>query len=556
MSDAIGVLSRVNDPEPAPAAESIRCPHCEAELRNTRAEPGQTLRCLNCGKRFVPVTMEVTAGPDAPATSNVVRFSREVRTPGYWLLRIPAILCCIIGTFVAVMILYSYFERRSYVRFRDLAFLSYVPLLAVGGFVLLWLTKSLADIDNSLSRLLERRSPGSAELPPLTGSSLPYILPLAVIGGVMPLVAVGANERFDEVIGYSIWGAAMFLVAFALEDVRQYLWRQRELCARVLKADAFQERANPSTFATAFILLGLALLNLILFERVSNSEKPIFVFGALTLFGGALSLGRLDSQFSRVAVAWQPSKAPLEPHFLLSRIFWYAGLCGALLFGFLCYHVNIIALNNLSLAPKLSSLAGDKVFQILLTAVIMSVVTAIGAFFIYHRVWRPASTLPRLTRFLAMFPVFWATFAALVLIGIWVTQSRSGYRSGELAAGLLAASSAFVAAIWVSDFMTRWAVWRHGMQRALNVATEAAPLKQYQSRFILGVAGLVIVQFISITLEFSDSVRYWRRTEELCLIPLALGLFHYPTLWCASLLNEMWRGNATLNADVIPAADE
>jgi len=547
MSDAIGVLPRVTEPVPeTPAAETIRCPHCEAELRNARAEPGQALRCLNCGKRFVPVAGSAASQSEDSATSrSPLRGTRDVRTPGYWLLRIPAILYCVIGSFITVMVLFNYFERRSNIRFRDLAFLSYVPLLSIGGFALLWLTKSLADLDNALSRLLERRSPGNADLPPLSGSSLPYILPLAVIGGIMPIAAVGMNESFEEIIVYAVWGAAIFLIAFTLEDVRQFLWRQSELCVRLLKLPASAGRMTPSTLSFAFVILGTALVILLSFERVSN-EKPFFIFGLFCLIGGAISLGRLDSQFSRVAAAWRGefSLSP-EPFFLSSRIFWYAGLCCAIAFGFAAYSAARDFGNDFEVNS-----------QVAVTCLVTSATSGLAAFIIYYRIWQPAATLPWRSRLLCLFPILWAMLGVALFTTLWVTRTRTSLRASELSAGLLAAASAFFAALWVGDFLVRCMVWRRDMQRALGVLDEAAQLQNYQWRFILGTVGLVVVQILSISLEFfSTSQSFWNRMEEMFLIPLALGLFHYPTLWFVALLNEMWRGHATLNADVQTVED-
>lgn len=556
MNDTIGVLPRVTDSElPAPefrappvptAVTDVRCPHCEAELRNAQVEAGQALRCLNCGKRFVPLPI-ITASGEVSHSPREYRGPRDIKTPGYWLLRAPAAIACFVACATCLMILVSYAQSASRVRFRDLAFLSYVFLLPVGGFLLLWITQMMAKVDAGMAALLERQKPGSADLPPMSGSSLPYILPLAVCGGIAPILSFSMTTNSDEMIVFSICGVALFFVAFALEDVRQFLWRQREFRARLSGTSQPQTTTNTwSILALSGVLFAMACVGA--FMRFRNNDAPFLLMSSVGLLAAAYSLGRLDSMFIRVARTRsgdESNSSVRTPFFLESRFFWIV-TCFGILFFYLIGHY----------AEKRMERSAEELYFIF-GGLMLGPILGLAAFLIRYRVYAVCSKWPLFTRWMAMFPIAWATLGVTFFIAMWIDKGLYGDFL-ELGIGFLLSASAVFVSIWISDFLVSMMYWRRELERAANISSDSLPLRPYQSRFIAATILMVGVQALVISLELFGSIGRWGgiRLEEIFLAPLALGLFHYPTLWFLAQLRELWHAHTALSAAVAEPAPE
>jgi hypothetical protein len=227
----VSALAHVPPSEPAPLVlESVTCPSCEAVLKNVRIEAGATLRCLNCGKRFAPVLAGSTDSSPIAAAGVALTVAAPVREPGsvgYWLLRIPAILLCSAAVLITgLSICFGHF----YGRFEEIVLWSYLPLLPwTGGFLFL-ISRSLSRVDAGGVRAGWKCNSLKSAIPPVPGSSLPYVAPIAIAGGILPVICVRADPGSIEsaLIGTLI-GGALFYIGFAIEDLRQFIWRQEYL---------------------------------------------------------------------------------------------------------------------------------------------------------------------------------------------------------------------------------------------------------------------------------------------------------------------------------------
>ncbi|MCY3021521.1 MAG: hypothetical protein NTW87_21110 [Planctomycetota bacterium] len=177
-------------------AATATCPACGAVLRNVRVEPGARVRCLNCGKRFAP-----EHGQDARATDHGrdAHATGAPRGAGYWLLRIPAAIVCAAGLVGTPLLMFTFIGAlavfRRGIRIEEFAGLLYMPLLAWQGVVLVFLTASLARVDAGGVLAAWRAGIIKGSLPAMPGSSLPYIAPLAVTGGLLPVVVICVSEN-------------------------------------------------------------------------------------------------------------------------------------------------------------------------------------------------------------------------------------------------------------------------------------------------------------------------------------------------------------------------
>jgi hypothetical protein len=119
---------------PAALPDALPCPSCNATLRKPTVDPGGRIRCLNCGTRFTPPTAQKNE-PDAPPPPAP---PPRPASPGYWLLRVVAIIACIAALILTPLIMYEAFWRSNFrpLRFDDLMALSYVPLIPWGAVIL------------------------------------------------------------------------------------------------------------------------------------------------------------------------------------------------------------------------------------------------------------------------------------------------------------------------------------------------------------------------------------------------------------------------------------
>ncbi|HYG77082.1 MAG TPA: hypothetical protein VEK08_18905 [Planctomycetota bacterium] len=214
-------MSEANPSEATLNAESsIECPACGAVLRNVSAE--QSLRCLNCGKRITAQREE------APAEVIAAR----PQSPGYWLLRIPATILLIATSALAAVIVWNelplLIQSTSLRRINEFL---YVALLPFTGAALHLIARAFNRLDAASVYWAWKRGCIRDALPAPEGSSLPFIAPLAVSGGLTPIIVltVSGNTEARVVVIAGIFGALGVMAGFALEDLRQFCSRQLAL---------------------------------------------------------------------------------------------------------------------------------------------------------------------------------------------------------------------------------------------------------------------------------------------------------------------------------------
>ena len=167
---------------------------------------------------------------------------REPGSAGYWLLRVLTVMifgASVFGFLISLITIYNISSASSQCGFGlyEVTLLLYLPLWPLAGIFLLLLTRSMARIDAGMVKLAWRSGMLKQPISGISGSSLPYIAPLALGGGYLPIFMVQCGAEQGEVIVGSIVGALLFYLGFALEDVRQFISRQ-DAMARICGAFA------------------------------------------------------------------------------------------------------------------------------------------------------------------------------------------------------------------------------------------------------------------------------------------------------------------------------
>lgn len=282
---------------------SVVCPNCGAKLRNTTAEHGAKIRCLNCGNRFAVDGAGTIQLPESGAQNTPRKaVAREPRAAGYWLLRVPAVIWIAASTLIFLisvvsyisMVVYSYSNRSGGWRFmwEMLMPLLYLPLLPLSAVYFYVIATAMGKTEAAMLKALWQRGVLKDLLPAMTGSSLPYIGPLAV-GSGMILAAFSAQaiqlrqgRAIDELVPISIMAVAGFLVAFMCEDVRQFFSRQKSIADSCVKLDSAAEMPPQRRFSllgaiaaagSVLLTIGLgviaALSNLATYENMQTYMK-------------------------------------------------------------------------------------------------------------------------------------------------------------------------------------------------------------------------------------------------------------------------------------------
>jgi hypothetical protein len=483
--------------------ESVTCPSCDAVLRNVSVQPGATVRCLNCGKKFTPAG--ASAAPDAAAINAPAQskapLGREPRAAGYWLLRIPAILY-LTGTLFgfAIMILNAS-SVIPFSGFQNLIWLSYWPLIPAAGTLVFLLTRSMARIDASGVFLAWRSGVISDSLPPVTGSSLPYIAPLAITGGALPIFCIRAfpDDSGAAVVG-AIYGALLFYAGFALEDVRQFIWRQETLakksCER-MGVDTSLINEHEIVGGTGLLLGGVfvsaAIVILsIVFEsyswRSNNREAvlPIFL---------AIGIGVISVSMTILGMAWDRAVA------------WWQLAAG--------------------IADKLQS--GDEPIRYIKNNM-----------YIWEKV---VNKLPDGMRRMVLAPIIW-TLCGAIWMSLMVLSNEIRVRGWEMSVMLFSCIGGACLACWMARFLAQLARWRRVQEKVWrHFQLSSKPVKAATNPFYMTVvSGIAILAFIEcglFSIFIADNVlRFGRFNLETIGLPLLLFMMHYPTLWFAVVLRQ------------------
>ena len=329
---------------------SVECPGCGAKLRNASAGPDAKIRCLNCGIRFTPFQAS-NATPLAEATHESAAQPddskpkiREPKSAGYWLLRIPAILyaagitCVFVGSVITT--LYAlFFQNSSYRGQTDgyLFALLYLPLMPLSAYYFFVTTRALARLETRTLKAAWNEKLIQNSLPGAPGSSLPFILPLAVGPIVLFIISVVKTMKLSyyysarDVLPSGIASAACFFLAFMIDDLRQFIWRQKAMADACAPVAATRSNARsdsqfpwlgllPAATIIAFTLFFVAIAydSEIRYQSRSsttlNYETNIIMSIAMfSAFGCAATFFLTGRNFHIATNAWWES-AEIEPH--------------------------------------------------------------------------------------------------------------------------------------------------------------------------------------------------------------------------------------------------
>jgi hypothetical protein len=301
--------------EPAPTA-TLECPSCKATLQKVSITAGVRVNCLRCGARFYPAGIggpNETAADSAPDGTKTV--AREPKSPGYWLLRIPAAILCVAGIFIAALIAWTEVPKGTLTIYFWLA-ASFVPLLPLAGLLAFFGARSLARVDAGLSRLLWKKAILTEPLPAMRGSSLPYIGPLAVVGGLLPLFRfIFIEQTPQELIRGAIPGALLFFAGFMAEDLRQFAWRQTSLADHIARRSA-QSPPRPGDPVSRWTgwasVIGFGSLTLceiyLAHHSTMNSygRQDLMLYSMLALLFGGLAVtgAKLSADWDLATACW------------------------------------------------------------------------------------------------------------------------------------------------------------------------------------------------------------------------------------------------------------
>jgi hypothetical protein len=312
--------------------EKITCPGCGTEFSKPWVAADGSWRCLSCLKTFKVAEPEErgengASAPSLPApqssTSKPLAWGAPPRQTNYgfwqisaWLLLGAIVLTCGYGFYSAsVFADFSFFE----VWLLQIA-IALQAFTLIGSAVLFLLLANLSTaIDRNYVRLLWNLGLWKEEIPPFSGSNLPYILPTAVLGGLIIQASMsdiveptnGVPEKMGTMLFYSFYsspffqlflGFAIMCVGFALSEIFRFIYRLKCASLMVRKNPDFLKAARklkqPNNFAVGLLfhaIIGFFLAQLLAWIPSENRFDP---HGDLySLVKGTLSAGVLVSVY-------------------------------------------------------------------------------------------------------------------------------------------------------------------------------------------------------------------------------------------------------------------
>lgn len=306
----------------------VECPSCGTPLRNAQPGPDAHIRCPNCGKRFA-VAAPASPG-EAPAASSAsapgVPPGREPAAGSYGLVLASCTLLLAGLLAAGLPLIYRALWVPSF-RFGAVqGVASYLYYLGAGfglpllGFACVRAARQFAPADGLAVRVAWRLGAMAEPLPPLKGSSLPYILPFGVSGGLMLLMSLvtvaGGGFRGDE--WYTVGGmvlASLLLLFFGLSlgDARRFLWRMEQTALRLCTQAGqplppplpFALRALPWIWRTGvFVMLAIVAKQISAWRFFVRKDVAVYLALALLLVGGAYSMAHIARDAARTLAAW------------------------------------------------------------------------------------------------------------------------------------------------------------------------------------------------------------------------------------------------------------
>ena len=487
--------------EPAPLElDSVRCPKCDSELRKITVARGGKINCLQCGARFSPPAAAFEHGAPstesgAAATPEKVLPGREPKSPAYWLLRIPAILGLIAGVIFTIAMAVAFWRNFNYFyamtatrQFEELLVYSYVPLAFSGGFLALAWTQSLARIDTGLMHKAWKAGVVREPLPAPQGSSLPYIAPLGLVGGLMPVLALmlNPNEK-DSVIFAALFGAVVFYFGFASEDLRQFFWRQQKLGAKYMNFKWGGQ--NPSGLGTRAFAAA---------------------FGCLALVFGWIALNSMEHSY-------QSSE-------LLIAGFGFA-ICAAL------------------------GVTAVVILRLWESAVETWAMAAASA---RHPGGFGSTVYPRWIAWMIRIPYIWAAYGAVYMACLCF--SNDGPSSREIIPVCLSLLSGLALCVGFSALMWTVARWSASISWIFGADQKTPSKPGFSARLVRYTILYSLCQALALSFYFIQEFTRWGfRWQQVMVIPLLVGMIHYPTLWIATVAAEFLKVERQLSTTTVDA---
>lgn len=497
-------LASVAPPAPItpPELTTLKCPSCEATLQKVSITPGVKINCLHCGAKFFPPNATGATDDGESAVGELAAPAvREPKSPGYWLLRIPAAIALFAGLFITALIAWDQRHLHGADRLDFWWGASYVPLIALAGtFAFLW-SRSLARIDVGWTHRFWKKGLLREPLPPMPGSSLPYIAPLAVVGGFYPVFCFAfghtvVDEGGPVLIG-GLFGGLLFLLGFMAEDIRQFAWRERATAEKIAPPTELDRHRPYGSKVYAYTGIACAA-----------------GFGGLALLTAYSACDYWQRNIGYRYESWALNQTRMM--ICMSLAFAACAITGFLL----CRDWDRAVASWLRVAAKSSRQSGNPHFYA-------------------HD--PPARGLSALAGGL---PVGWAIYGIIWLIASACANSYESFREpGRWL--LLATPSCLGATAWFSRLIVQVSRWRQAKQTACaTLLKEKTPAENPR---VPGWPGMIVrltlllllceAALMSILL-IKECFSYRNRWEEFFAIPLILGIVHYPTLWIATLVSE------------------
>jgi hypothetical protein len=484
MSEALP--EKLNDaPAAAAPPEPVQCPGCNATLYKVSVSRGLKVRCLHCGAKFHPV---IPGLADSASEAPIVPIGREPHSPGYFLMRIPAVIFFVVAVFVTIVAGWELMKELARARrgsFEQFVLLSYLPLLPIAGLLAVIWTRTLADIDARVMHLFWKIGIISEPLPPPPGSSLPYIAPLALAGGIIPIWIYRIEPGDASVLtAPAIIGAIVFYLGFAAEDLRQFAWRQTRQARKFYQP---KRESAPFPYGAAAIAAGLAFFSIFLLWRYVE----ILSFSA--------SYNYPDNSYRYQLIQLALWIAPL------------AGLAVTSFFVLMSVERAVAAWREAAIAK-----CGDAAVQ-------------------------PRAYL----RWLARAPLFWAGYGFIYMLCAFAEKHTPNDGESVWIFVLCLSCLGAVIGLWrVLSGISEWAAAIAALGREKPGAASTEKLAGF-------TAILLRVTMICVAIEmglfsvmiWSEFTRPGRRWDALQLfgIPLLIGLIHYPVLWILAVVGEFAR---------------
>lgn len=315
--------------------QTVTCPACGQAIRNAVPVDGR-YRCGACQKKF-----SASEKADSPGRQRDVEVQKEPAPASYGLLLVAAWATVLLAAGLSLWF-YIANESMTAVTVSLIHTSGRIASLACGlqmvllGLLCVAAAGALARLDRSASWLAWRAGHFPPSLAHTPSGNLPYVLPLAVTGGLWIMLSLATSMETDipkdwvEIFGGGVFsagaGAVLLLIGIGCGEVRRFLWRMTQLGkvlahsnhdelglrARV-RQTATSHTASTGLMFTAVVLLAATYTCALVLAIVGvRSALPGGVrdaallggVGFLAVVGGAYSLFRLSRLWAEMLRQW------------------------------------------------------------------------------------------------------------------------------------------------------------------------------------------------------------------------------------------------------------